>query len=186
MSQQDAPNELLAEVRRQQLRIRRRVGNGWFELTGVGVALLAAFGLSQLVHSTVAVIAVFAACLAPYYLAVYHRHRRITHDLGFTSAPVWQANAVSIATAAACLGAGMTLRGDAAVLTVDGLAALSCVVFAAMFRTWILVALAVAEVAGGVFSAVTSNGGWLPDLVVTGGGLVVVGAILFVQIQRDR
>jgi hypothetical protein len=185
-AQHDAAAEALAEVRRQQTKIRRFVGNGWFEITFVGVALLAAFGLSQLVHGTVPTVAVFAACLAPYYAAVYWRHRTVTHDLGFTSEPVWVANTISAVTAALCLTAGIALRGDAAVLTVDGIAAACCVVFAVMYRAPVLATLAVVDVGAGIFSALTSDGGWLPDLVVCGGALVVLGAVLLIRVQRER
>jgi hypothetical protein len=184
-AQHDAAASALAEVRRQQTKIRRFVGNGWFEITFVGVALLAAFALSQLVHGTLPTVAVFAGCLAPYYVAVYWRHRAITRDLGFTSEPVWVANTISAVTAALCLAAGIALRGDAAVLTVDGVAATCCVVFAVMYRTWLLAALAAVDVGAGIFSALTSDGGWLPDIVVCGGALVILGAVLLLRVQRD-
>ena len=178
--------QLLSEVRKQQRRIDRRLRNNWFELTFVGVALIVATVLSGFVDSIVGRFAVYVVCLTPYYLAVYRRHRHNSQDLGVRYEAVRWSYVVSIATAVGCFTAASMLRGDAAILTVEAIAAAACVIFGIASRTWLLLALAAIDVAAGLFSAFTTNGGWLPDIVVTAGGLAVVGLVLLVQVQRRR
>jgi hypothetical protein len=176
---------LLEEVEKRRLDIRRRLGNGWFELTVFGTALLAA-GIAGVVSNGVGFAEGVACALvfAVAYIVVGARYVRLRQQFG-VGMDIFHGLLFSAVIFAGCSLAGWMLDGTAEVVAIALIPTVALLAMAFVHRQRWIVAMAAIMCAGGLSNMLPGTGVWA-QIVIYGGGFLLLGVYLLRKYDSDR
>lgn len=171
---------LLEEVDKRRRLIRRRLGDGSFELSVFGGALLVA-GIAGLAGNLIGPVqgVVCTLAMVTAYLVVSVRYLRLRSQFG-VGFDVFAGLLFSVIIFVGCSLAGWLLEGTARTLAIALIPTVGVLAMALAWRQVWIVALAAVMLAGGLVDLVPGANGWA-SAVVYGIGF---GALAFVLVPR--
>ena len=175
---------LLEEVDKRRQLIRRRLGNGWFELTVFGIALLAA-GVAGLAGKRLGamqgVVCILAFALA--YLVVGARYVQLRRQFG-VGFDVFLGMLISAVIFFGCSLASWMLDGVTRSVAIALIPTVGVLVMVAIWRQMWMLWLAVVMLTGGLVDLVPGLNSWA-SAVVYGVGFVVLAMALIPRVDRS-